>query len=87
MNTRDVPQPTRRALLGGALAAAIVGVASVGAEAQVKAPQKAVEYQEKPKGNQECDNCLQFQPPNACKLVDGKINPKGWCKLYAPKPK
>jgi hypothetical protein len=46
-----------------------------------------VQYQEKPKGPQECDNCLQFVAPAACKLVDGKINPKGWCQLYAAKPK
>jgi len=25
--------------------------------------------------------------PSSCKMVDGKINPKGWCQLYAPKPK
>jgi hypothetical protein len=25
--------------------------------------------------------------PGSCKLVEGKINPKGWCQLYAPKPK
>ncbi len=26
-------------------------------------------------------------PASSCKLVDGKIDPKGWCQLYAPKPK
>jgi hypothetical protein len=46
-----------------------------------------VKYQEKPKGDLECDKCLHFEPPASCKLVAGKINPKGWCLLFAPKPK
>ena len=61
--------------------------APVRGETQQKADKKIVQYQEKPKADQECDKCLQFVPPDACKLVAGKINPKGWCQLYAPKPK
>jgi len=87
VSTRDVPRPTRRAILQGALAAAIVAGASAGAEAQQKAAKNLVQYQEKPKGDLECDKCLHFVPPDSCKLVEGKINPKGWCALYAPKPK
>jgi hypothetical protein len=67
----------------GVLAALI----PVRASAQPKIAQKLVQYQEKPKGPQECDNCLHFVPPSSCKMVEGKINPKGWCQLYAPKPK
>jgi hypothetical protein len=59
----------------------------VRAGAQPKIAQKLVQYQEKLKGPQECDNCLHFVPPSSCKTVEGKINPKGWCQLYAPKPK
>jgi len=57
------------------------------ARSQAKIAQKMVQYQEKPKGPQECDNCLQFVAPGSCTLVEGKINPKGWRQLYAPKPK
>jgi hypothetical protein len=77
---------SRRAVLRvgvGVLAALI----PVRAGAQPKIAQKLVQYQEKPKGPQECDNCLHFVPPSSCKTVEGKINPKGWCQLYAPKPK
>ncbi|MGH7415449.1 MAG: high-potential iron-sulfur protein, partial [Candidatus Rokuibacteriota bacterium] len=56
-------------------------------EAQQKAAKKLVKYQETPKEGKTCDRCLQFVPPDACKLVAGKINPKGWCQLFAPKPK
>jgi hypothetical protein len=35
---------------------------------------------------QECDNCSQFEPPSSCKVVDGAVNPTGWCKVYVKKP-
>jgi hypothetical protein len=77
---------TRRAALrvGVGMLATLMPVR---ADAQPKIAQKLVQYQEKPKGPQECDNCLHFVAPSSCKMVEGKINPKGWCQLYAPKPK
>jgi hypothetical protein len=38
-------------------------------------------------GDQRCDGCLQWEPPDSCKVVEGKISPRGWCALYAPRPK
>jgi len=55
--------------------------------AQQKVAQKLVQYQMKPKNNQKCSLCLHFVPPDSCKVVEGKINPDGWCALFAPKPK
>jgi len=26
-----------------------------------------------------------FEPPNACKVVEGEINPSGWCQLFVKK--
>jgi hypothetical protein len=81
---------SRRALLRS-VAVAAAGAAAVGAgiskpaEAQAKAPQNLVGYQDSPHGTQECDNCAQFAPPSSCKVVDGTISPKGWCKIYAAK--
>ena len=80
-------QPTRRAILQGALVATIVGGAAGGARAQAKTKQSLVQYQAKPKGDQECDRCLLWAPPDSCRVVEGTIDPKGWCALYAPKPK
>nr|WP_242481694.1 high-potential iron-sulfur protein [Paracraurococcus ruber] len=42
-------------------------------------------YQDHPKDNQRCDGCLHFQPPNACAIVSGNINPAGWCAVWAAK--
>lgn len=52
-------------------------------EAMAKASQKGVRYQNEPKGDHNCANCRHFQPPNACKLVEGEINPNGWCTVWA----
>jgi hypothetical protein len=79
---------SRRRVLRFGVAAILAATAGVEPlEAQQKAAQNIVKYQQTPKGNQECDRCLQFLPPSSCKLVEGKINPKGWCLLFAPKPK
>lgn len=79
---------SRRGVIRFGLVTILAAVARVRpAAAQKKAAKKLVKYQETPKGKQECDQCLQFLPPEGCKLVAGKINPKGWCQLFAPKPK
>jgi hypothetical protein len=80
-------ETSRRSVLRvglGVLAGALIPMEAL---AQQKIAQKLVKYQENPKGKQECDNCLHWVPPASCKMVEGKINPKGWCQLYAPKPK
>jgi hypothetical protein len=85
------PKYLSRRVLFQRVASCAVG-ASIGyglglnrAVAQAKVPQKAVAYQEMPKGTQRCDGCTSFQPPGSCKLVDGKINPQGWCSLFMKK--
>ena len=45
----------------------------------------AVAYQPSPKDGRQCDGCMLFQAPDACQVVDGKISPAGWCKLWAKK--
>ena len=83
---------SRRRLLqawSGLLSFVLVGPGLLGgrrAEAQVKATRQQVQYQDTPKNKQECSICLQFIAPDGCKVVAGKINPKGWWLLYAAKP-
>ena len=71
---------------GGAAILATTVAASRMAEAQTKATQKAVGYQDTPHGAQRCDNCRQFEPPSSCKTVQGTVAPAGWCKIYVKKP-
>ncbi len=79
---------SRRSFLRFGLAAVMAAMAGVKPlPAQQKADKKLVKYQDTPKGSQSCDHCLHFVPPDQCKLVAGKISPKGWCQLFAPKPK
>lgn len=56
-----------------------------------KASKEAMQYRDKPNGEKQCSNCMQFIPgktPEAsgeCKVVEGNISPQGWCTAYAPK--
>jgi hypothetical protein len=87
-NSKDGSQniSRRMALTGTALAfvvAADAAITHVGA--QTKISQEAAKYQAQPKGQQSCAVCANFQPPNACKFVQGTISPNGWCLLFAAK--
>ena len=70
-------------------AGAVSGVAGiVGASRPAhaaKVSQKAVKYQDTPKGEARCDNCALFEPPSSCKTVEGTVAPEGWCMVYAKK--
>lgn len=78
---------SRRALIQWSALGLLAGLLPARVEAQTKIAPNLVQYQQKPKGNQECDLCLHFIPPSSCKTVSGPINPKGWCALFALKPK
>jgi len=88
---KDSSKISRRRVLTVAAGAAgtVAGVtAMVGTSTPAqaaKASQKAVKYQDSPKGEQRCDNCAQFEPPSSCKTVDGTVSPEGWCIVYAKK--
>ena len=71
-----------RSVAGAAGAAVLLGFVT---EVSAKMAQKAVEYQDTPKGDQQCSNCSLFQEPNSCTLVDGEISPAGWCKFWVKK--
>lgn len=49
-----------------------------------KATQAGVQYQLKPKGEQNCANCRHFiAESKACHLVDGEISSEAWCIIWA----
>ena len=67
---------------GGAV---VAGGVFLAAPASAKVSQKGVSYQATPKGAARCDKCKFWQPPAACKVVEGAISAAGWCSLYAVK--
>jgi hypothetical protein len=83
---------SRRTLVGsGSLA---VGILSAGgifpqafADEEIKEADKIKQtdahYQRYPKGPQRCQICLQYLPPDKCKIVQGPIIPQGWCQFFA----
>lgn len=93
MDSKD--RLSRRAALGRvaavpAVAFGLAAAAALPAEA-AKMSQKAAKYQNHPKGSAKCDNCRFFIEPKgkskdgACRIVEGKISPNGWCVAYAKK--
>jgi hypothetical protein len=91
MNIPSEPKDLSRRFLFQRAATCAAGAAIIHtlglnrALAQAKVPQKTVAYQDKPKGTDRCDGCNNFQPPNACKLVEGEISPQAWCSLFTKK--
>ena len=75
---------TRVALLAGAAFTATV-VRNNDALAQAKATKEAMKYQDKPSGDKQCGNCLQFVAPNGCKVVEGTVSPSGYCIAWVKK--
>jgi hypothetical protein len=72
---------------GGASIASTAALIAASTPAQAaKASQKVVKYQDTPKGEQRCENCVQFEAPSSCKTVDGTVTAQGWCMVYAKKP-
>jgi hypothetical protein len=86
MQNRSV---SRRTLLKSAVVLAGAACAGVGVQkqalAQAKVAKAAMKYQDHPNGAEKCSNCMQFVPPDACKIVEGKISPDGYCIAWAKK--
>jgi hypothetical protein len=76
----------RSASLAGASGAVFgAGLLASPASAGAKVSQSAASYRPTSQNSAHCETCIQFQPPAACKVVDGSINPSGWCSFYAAK--
>ncbi len=40
-------------------------------------------YQATPNNGNKCEMCVYFlSKTNECKIVEGKIDPNGWCKFF-----
>lgn len=67
------------------LLTSLAGLIGLGgrATAQKKVSQAEAKYQDHPKGEQRCDICINFEPPNQCRFVVGPISRQGWCQFFA----
>ena len=80
ISRRDV---LRQALLLGG--AACAGAFAAHNDHAQKASKAAMKYQDKPNGDQKCSNCMQFEPPGSCKVVEGAVSPNGYCIAWVKK--
>lgn len=82
VSRRDLLQGVASVAIG---AAVVTGAASPAFAAKPKKSQADVAYQDHPKGDERCDNCEPFIPPDQCRTVVGPVSAKGWCKVYVAK--
>lgn len=81
---REAWRVSRRLALWGALSAlAAAGWRRPAAAAEEKLSKAEAKYQNHPNGQQRCEICLQFLPPNQCRIVQGPIIARGWCQYFA----
>ena len=77
---------SRRDMLRGAAfaAAGVAGAASAHSAlaAKAKKSQADVAYENTPQGNERCEICAPFHPPDQCRTVVGPVSRQGWCKIY-----
>ena len=52
-------------------------------DASEKMTRQQAEYQDTPNGLYSCGMCTLFEPPKACKVIDGEVSKDGWCKAFA----
>lgn len=77
-----------RTTLGVTAAASAMAVTSARAQSLEKSE---VSYQGSPHGEQRCSNCAFWLPGSnpqgvgACSMVQGEIEPSGWCAIWAQK--
>ena len=64
-----------------ALILALVAMAAAPAKLR-KSSKLEAQYQDQPKDIRSCATCTLFTAPDGCKVVEGKVSPDGWCKLY-----
>ena len=78
---------------GVALAGSSLLIFSAGTQpaAAQKSSKASLLYQEHPHDGKECADCRHFTPGSdasgagTCALVDGPIQPTGWCTAFSPR--
>jgi hypothetical protein len=70
-----------RALASGVSAGLLLRISRT--DASEKMTRQQAEYQDTPNGLYSCGMCTLFEPPKACKVIDGEVSKDGWCKAFA----
>ncbi len=70
-----------RAVASGVTAGLLLRISRT--DASEKMTRQQAEYQDTPNGLYSCGMCTLFEPPKACKVVDGEVGKDGWCKAFA----
>ena len=85
LSNDEIQRTSRRRMVQGGLGVIALAATAGRARAQEKLAQEIAQYQSMPKDGAKCSACVNWVEPAACKIVEGKIDPNGWCVAYAPK--
>ena len=96
--TDNIKTSRRQFLKIGGAALAMIPVLSISGNALAAtnaAMRTSMKYQDKPNGDKNCANCMQFVPGKTpkdnggCKIIPGdtEISPQGYCVAWAAIPK
>jgi hypothetical protein len=69
-------------VIGAVGSVSLVGCATLGLPRISKAD---AAYLDNSKGPGHCGDCVHFQAPNGCTVVEGTINPHGVCRYFLAK--
>lgn len=62
------------------------GAAPASSTAAGKLGKTQAKFQEQPKGDQSCANCMKFiAATSTCAVVEGQVSANGWCMLWSKK--
>ncbi|MGE4530269.1 MAG: iron oxidase [Acidithiobacillus sp.] len=90
MNRRDWLKSTSKIAVAAAVAPLVFSSVANASTADALQSKSSVSYQDHPSGKDMCSNCAHFVPgpspvvAGTCKVVAGKISPKGYCYAYSP---
>lgn len=63
----------------------IINVTENHMHGETKVSKDQANYTYDVEGSKICNNCEHFLLPNKCMIVEGHIEPDGWCKFFEPK--
>jgi len=85
ISRRQMLENLKLAVAAGGAVALGSGRASLAGDNSSQLRKLDVRYQDQPKDNQRCSGCKNFVGPSACRVVQGSVNPDGWCLLFQAK--
>jgi hypothetical protein len=67
------------------IADAEAGAHEFSSQGKPKVSKVSARYQDNPNKGRQCSGCVHFLGPSDCAIVNGHVNPEGWCRHFKAK--